>query len=247
MFELRGVSKSFGKIVALGPTNLSIAQEKNTVLIGPSGSGKSTVLRLLIGLLRPDSGEVLFEGEALVPHNLVAIRRRMGYVIQEGGLFPHLTAAQNITLMAKAWEWSLEEISRRLAQLCSLTRFPEDALDRYPTQLSGGQRQRVSLMRALMLDPHVLLLDEPLGALDPLIRAELQEDLKRIFQMLSKTVVLVTHDLSEACFFGDVLVLFREGVIVQQGTAAELLRAPADPFVSRFVSAQRKTLEGVAR
>jgi osmoprotectant transport system ATP-binding protein len=163
----------------------------------------------------------------------------MGYVIQEGGLFPHLTAGDNVTLMARQMNWGRDRIAKRLQELAAITRFPRDGLDRFPLQLSGGQRQRVSLMRALILDPDVLLLDEPLGALDPMIRTELQADLKSIFQELEKTVVLVTHDLGEAAFFGDVIVLIREGQIVQTGTLPELLQTPAEPFVTNFINAQR--------
>ena len=166
----------------------------------------------------------------------------MGYVVQDGGLFPHLTAHGNVTLMAHYLGWNARRIETRLAELTELTRFPDDGLTRYPTQLSGGQRQRVSLMRALMLEPDVLLLDEPLGALDPIIRSELQTDLRRIFQALAKTVLLVTHDLSEAGFFGDLIVLLRDGKIVQQGRLADLLGTPADPFVTRFINAQRGPL-----
>jgi len=169
----------------------------------------------------------------------------MGYVIQDGGLFPHLTARSNVLLMARYLGRGDAELQPGLIKLTELTRFPADALDRYPVQLSGGQRQRVSLMRALMLDPAVLLLDEPLGALDPIIRSELQADLREIFQTLGKTVVMVTHDLSEAGYFGNSIVLLREGRVVQQGTLSELVHSPADPFVTRFVSAQRRTLENI--
>ena len=162
----------------------------------------------------------------------------MGYVIQDGGLFPHLTARGNVTLMARYIGWSEEKVAARIHELSELTQFPEDGLDRYPAQLSGGQRQRVSLMRALMLDPEVLLLDEPLGALDPMIRAELQRDLAEIFRSLGKTVVLVTHDLPEAGFFGDRVVLLREGTIVQSGAFPDLVSRPASPFVEAFVQAQ---------
>ena len=243
MLELHGVSKQYGETEALQPTDLVIPAGKTTVLIGPSGCGKSTLLRLMIGLIWADSGTVRFEGVALTPANVLALRRRMGYVIQDGGLFPHLTARANITLMARYLGWERLRVEARLAELCELTQFPAAGLNRYPAQLSGGQRQRVSLMRALMLDPDVLLLDEPLGALDPMIRSELQADLRRIFQALAKTVVLVTHDLAEAGFFGDLIVLLRGGRIVQQGALADLVRTPADPFVTRFINAQRSPLE----
>ena len=235
--ELVGVSKLFGDTPALNEIDLHIAPGRTTVLIGPSGCGKSTILRLMIGLIEPDSGAVYFEGTQVAADRVLQLRQRMGYVIQDGGLFPHLTARRNAALMAGYLGWEEERIEARLAELAELTRFPADGLERFPAQLSGGQRQRVGLMRALMLDPDVLLLDEPLGALDPMVRAELQEDLKAIFQKLGKTVLLVTHDMGEAGFFGDVIVLLRQGQIVQQGTFEELVRSPADDFVARFINA----------
>jgi osmoprotectant transport system ATP-binding protein len=239
MIELRNVAKAFNNIPALQSFNLTIAAGTTTVLIGPSGCGKSTLLRLIIGLLRPDQGQVYFQGKEIVPEIVLSLRQKMGYVIQEGGLFPHLTAGANVTLMARHLQWDRHQIEQRLQELTAVTRFPREGLDRFPVQLSGGQRQRVSLMRALMLDPDVLLLDEPLGALDPMIRTELQTDLKGIFQELGKTVVLVTHDLAEAAFFGNVIVLLRAGQIVQTGTLPELLQTPAEPFVTDFINAQR--------
>ncbi|MFQ5744982.1 MAG: ATP-binding cassette domain-containing protein [Acidobacteriota bacterium] len=245
MLELRGLSKRYGDLVALHSVDLTIERGRTTVLIGPSGCGKSTLLRLIIGLIRPDNGSVRFEGLAVAPSHVVELRRRMGYVIQEGGLFPHLTARDNVTLMARYLGWSHERLNARLGELATLTQFPLEGLERYPVQLSGGQRQRVSLMRALMLDPDLLLLDEPLGALDPMIRAELQADLRAIFRKLKKTVITVTHDISEAGFLGDSIVLLRDGAVVQRGTLEELVRSPAGEFVSRFINAQRSPLEGL--
>lgn len=239
MLQLVGVSKSYGGTPALRPTDLTVPTGRTTVLIGPSGCGKSTLLRLMAGLLQPDSGSVSFEGVPLTPANARALRRRIGFVVQDGGLFPHLTARGNVTLMARHLGWDRARIDERLAELTALTRFPVELLDQYPLQLSGGQRQRVSLMRALMLDPSLLLLDEPLGALDPLIRSELQADLRSIFQTLHKTVVLVTHDLGEAGFLGDTLVLMQAGRIVQQDAFDNLIRAPTNEFVTRFINAQR--------
>jgi osmoprotectant transport system ATP-binding protein len=161
-------------------------------------------------------------------------------VIQEGGLFPHLTAADNVTLAARYFGWDAGRTGRRLDELLELTRFPRDAMARFPAQLSGGQRQRVSLMRALMLGPELLLLDEPLGALDPMIRAELRADLREIFSVLRQTVVLVTHDLVEAEFFADRVVLLRDGSIVQQGPLRDLVERPAEEFVTRFIQAQSR-------
>ena len=239
MLQLVGVSKSYHGALALHPTDLTVPAGQTTVLIGPSGCGKSTLLRLMAGLLVPDTGAVTFDGVPVTPDNARQLRQRIGFVVQDGGLFPHLTARGNVTLMARHLGWDRERIDKRLAELAALTRFPSDRLGHYPVQLSGGQRQRVSLMRALMLGPGLLLLDEPLGALDPLIRSDLQADLKQIFQALQTTVVLVTHDLGEAGFLGDRLVLLQDGRIVQQDTFSNLVQKPAGPFVTRFVNSQR--------
>jgi osmoprotectant transport system ATP-binding protein len=239
MFVLDGVAKSYAGRSALGPLTLDMPAGRTTVLIGPSGCGKSTLLRLLLGLLRPDAGRIAFDDIPVTPETARAVRLRSGYVIQDGGLFPHLTALGNVALMARFLRWDRQRIDGRVRELAELTRFPVDGLDRYPHQLSGGQRQRVGLMRSLMLNPDALLLDEPLGALDPLVRSDLQTELREIFRKLGKTVVLVTHDLGEAAFFADRVVLLRDGQIVQQGSPADLWRRPADPFVTRFVQAQR--------
>jgi osmoprotectant transport system ATP-binding protein len=242
MIRLEDVSKTYSNIKAIDSISLKINPRKTTVLIGTSGCGKSTLIRLIIGLIRPDKGYVYVKDEMLTPNNVLSLRQKMGYVIQDGGLFPHLTAQENVSLMAGYLGWNNERINKKITELCDLTKFPVDALDRYPVQISGGQRQRVSLMRALMLDPDILLLDEPLGALDPLIRFELQNDLREIFHMLGKTVVMVTHDIGEAGFFGDSIVLIRDGHIVQQGTLMDLARAPVDAFVTSFINAQRSPL-----
>ena len=239
IIELRDAAKRFGAAAALEPTTLTLGAGVN-VLLGPSGSGKSTLLRLLTGLARPTSGEVRLWGQVVSPQTIGPLRRRLGYVIQEGGLFPHLTAEANVTLAARYFGWDARRIDARLEELSALTRFPADGLARFPAQLSGGQRQRVGLMRALMLGPELLLLDEPLGALDPMIRADLRADLLAIFKALRQTVVLVTHDLAEAEFFADQVVLLRDGRVVQQGALRDLVERPADPFVTRFISAQSR-------
>ncbi len=239
MLELVNVAKSFGSTQVLKPTTLRLEQGKTTVLIGPSGCGKSTLLRLMIGLIEPDQGQVLFDGVPITPANVMLVRRKIGYVIQDGGLFPHLSARDNVGLLAKYLGWEKDRVDARISELAELTRLPHEALGRYPAQLSGGQRQRLGIMRALMLDPGVILLDEPMGALDPLVRFDLQEDLRKIFQSLGKTVAMVTHDMGEAGFFGDRVLLLGGGRIVQDGTLDDLLRAPADDFVERFINAQR--------
>lgn len=239
ILRLVGVSKRYAGAVALAPVDLDVATARTTVLIGPSGCGKTTLLRLMIGLARPDSGKVLFEDAELTPLNAGELRRRMGYVVQDGGLFPHLSARENVCLVARQLRWAPSRVDARVAELAELVRLPVALLQRHPAEISGGQRQRVGLMRALMLDPELLLLDEPLGALDPMVRAELQDDLAAVFATLGKSVVLVTHDLAEAAFLGHAIVLLQEGRIVQRGSISELLRQPAAPFVTRFVKAQR--------
>lgn len=239
LVKLVGVSKHYAGDTALHSINLSVERAKTTVLIGPSGCGKSTLLRLIIRLIEPDSGSIEFNGQRMTSDTIGNLRRRIGYVIQEGGLFPHLTARSNVLLMARHIGKSADEMQNRLAELCELTRFSVSLLSRYPVELSGGQRQRVGLMRALMLSPELLLLDEPLGALDPLVRASLQKDLKEIFTRLQQTVLFVTHDLAEAIYFGDEIVLMNDGRIVQKGSVTDLREKPADPFVSEFINAQR--------
>jgi len=218
LVKLEDVSKRYGDAIALYPTNLSVESAKTTVLIGPSGCGKSTLLRLVIRLIEPDSGSIKFDGKPVTPDNINALRRQIGYVIQEGGLFPHLTARANVLLMARHIGKSQEETHNRLRELSELTRFSEKLLPRYPLELSGGQRQRVSLMRALMLSPELLLLD---------------------FTRLAQTVLFVTHDLAEAIYFADEIVLMNEGLIAQKGTITDLRERPADRFVSEFINAQR--------
>ncbi len=243
MIGLTNITKAYGETKALQAVNLAFGAGKTTALIGPSGFGKSTLLRVIIGLIRPDSGSVTFKEREVAPQDWLSLRQKMGYVIQEGGLFPHLRASDNVTLMARYLSWDRERITQRLYDLAALTRLSPQILDRFPAELSGGQRQRVSLMRALMLDPDVLLLDEPLGALDPLTRVDLQSDLRQIFRQLRKTVVLVTHNLGEAAFFGDLVVLLRDGLVVQSGTLDELIQTPVDPFVTHFINAQRSPLD----
>lgn len=239
MLELKQVTKSFGSQLVLKPTSLSLPDATTTVLIGPSGCGKSTLLRIMIGLIQPDSGTVQFQGEAYTADNLMSLRHSMGYVIQDGGLFPHLSAFDNIALLAKYLRRDASWIQSRVELLSDLVRLPREALDRFPAQLSGGQRQRVGIMRALMLDPPLILLDEPMGALDPLVRFDLQNDLRDIFRTLKKTVVLVTHDMGEAEFFGDEVLLLGDGAVVQRGRFRDFLQSPADEFVTRFIQAQR--------
>jgi osmoprotectant transport system ATP-binding protein len=243
MLKLEDITIFFGDKAVLDGINLSLETGRTTILIGPSGCGKSTLLRIIIGLLTPDQGRIDFDGTELSPENITKSRRRMGYVIQDGGLFPHLTALANVSIAAESNKLEKHRIRKRIEELRRLVQLPSDSLERYPAELSGGQQQRVSLMRALMLDPDLLLLDEPLAALDPLIRADMQSELRDIFRSLGKTVLMVTHDMGEAVFLGDRIVLMREGRIIQSGEPEDLMQRPADPFVTHFIQSQRNPSE----
>jgi osmoprotectant transport system ATP-binding protein len=240
MVELIGVSKRYGDHEVLHRLDLTIEPNLVTALIGPSGCGKSTLLRIVLGLIQPTTGTVAVDGRIVNAESAQSIRQRIGYVVQDGGLFPHLTARENVCLMPRYLEMPTDRLIQRLDELTELTQIRPALLDRYPAELSGGQRQRIGLMRALVLDPELLLLDEPLGALDPLVRAALQTDLRHIFQVRGKTVIFVTHDMGEAAYLADNIVLLREGRVVQQGTLSEFQRNPADSFVTDFLSAQRQ-------
>jgi osmoprotectant transport system ATP-binding protein len=241
MFRLDSVFKSYGSERAVDGVSLTISPGDTIALIGPSGSGKSTLFGLLTGLIKPDAGIVYFNDQDISRGSIRQIRQRIGYVIQDGGLFPHLTGHGNVSLMATHLGWSKSKIASRVDELLDLTRLSTQVLARYPTEMSGGHRQRVALVRALMLDGDVLLLDEPLGALDPMVRAELQQELAKIFLRLRKTVVLITHDLAEAAYFSDRIVLLRHGRVIQTGSIRELQDKPADDFVRQFVWAQQLT------
>ncbi|MGH8751578.1 MAG: ATP-binding cassette domain-containing protein [Burkholderiales bacterium] len=241
MIAVENVSKSYGRQRVLAPVSLAF-NAGTTALIGPSGCGKSTLLRLLLGLIAPDSGRIIFNGKTLNPDNLQRVRHAIGYVIQDGGLFPHLSARANVILLARYLRRPSSWIDERVQQLADLVKLDSSALARHARDLSGGQRQRVGLMRALMLDPQVLLLDEPLGALDPITRCELQAELKDIFAQLAKTVIFVTHDMNEAAYLASAIVLLRAGRVVQRGTLEDFLRRPAEPYVREFIRAQRSLI-----
>jgi len=236
---LNDVRKTFGGAsCALQPLSFNFDSAQTHVLLGSSGSGKSTLLRLIAGITPSDTGEIVVEGIRQTPENQSRIAEKIGYVIQEGGLFPHLTAAGNVSLKSELLGKPWEKIQSRIRELSNLVGIAPSLLDRFPRQLSGGERQRISLMRALMLDPPVLLLDEPLGALDPIVRRSLQRELRGIFDRLRKTVILVTHDVAEAQFFGDTITLMNGGRVVQRGSFQDLVSRPSTPFVSEFISAQ---------
>jgi len=238
MLEFRGVSKTYDGTTAVDVLDLTIRAGEVAVLLGPSGCGKTTILRMVAGLVAPSTGHITVDSLLLSRQTIREVRRKLGYVIQDGGLFPHLRAVDNVTLMARHDGWAQKAIDDRLAELVEMTQFPQDGLDRFPNELSGGQCQRLSLMRALFLKPSILLLDEPLGALDPLIRAGLQRDLKDVFARTGATVLLVTHDLVEASRFADRVFVMQSGRIVQHGPFVDILEKPANDFVSDFVNSQ---------
>jgi osmoprotectant transport system ATP-binding protein len=238
MLRFEEVSKSYGDRVAVQPLDLAIEAGEVVVLLGPSGCGKTTILRMVAGLTAPSRGRIIVDGLELGPRTVGQVRRRLGYVIQEGGLFPPMTAGENVSIMARHEGWSRAAIQQRLDELVGMTQFPADGLRRYPNELSGGQRQRVSLMRALFLAPPLLLMDEPLGALDPLIRDSLQRDLKAVFARTGATVLLVTHDLVEASRLADRVCMVKSGCVVQAGAMREIVESPANQFVRDFVQSQ---------
>ncbi len=243
MIRFLSVSKRLNDDFELKSVNLCLERGTTTALIGSSGSGKSTVLRLLSGLLEPDQGTILVEGQNIFHLDLSAYRQKIGFMVQQGGLFPHLTVEQNVLIVGKYLKQDREMLQNRLDSLCRLVSLSTQLMSRYPHELSGGQRQRVGLIRALMLDPEILLLDEPLGALDPIVRHDLQQELKALFAQLQKTVLLVTHDVHEAQYLAEHLILMHQGAIVQDGLMTEFLDSPASHYVTKFFSAWNQSIQ----
>ena len=246
MISFRSVSKSFvdangRETVALRDLNLSIDAGEVHCLIGTSGCGKTTSLRLVNRLEEPSAGQVFVGGEDVAGVDIIRLRRRIGYVIQSGGLFPHMTVAQNISVLNVLEGQRPDQMERRVNELLDLVHLEAAQFaERYPGELSGGQRQRVGIARALALDPEYLLMDEPFGALDPITRSQLLEDLQPLFKDLGKTVLLVTHDIEEAFAIGHRVTLLHQGSLVQTGPPDELMHAPANDFVAQFLRTIRR-------
>ncbi|HDW0022220.1 TPA: glycine betaine ABC transporter ATP binding protein YehX [Escherichia coli] len=234
MIEFSHVSKLFGAQKAVNDLNLNFQEGSFSVLIGTSGSGKSTTLKMINRLVEHDSGELRFAGEEIRSLPVLELRRRMGYAIQSIGLFPHWSVAQNIATVPQLQKWSLARIDDRIDELMALLGLESNLRERYPHQLSGGQQQRVGVARALAADPQVLLMDEPFGALDPVTRGALQQEMTRIHRLLGRTIVLVTHDIDEALRLAEHLVLMDHGEVVQQGNPLTMLTRPANDFVRQF-------------
>jgi osmoprotectant transport system ATP-binding protein len=240
--ELRGVTKTFpgAQAPAVAPLDLTLNAGEITVLIGPSGCGKTTTLRMINRLVNPSDGVITIGGVDIRDHSVTELRRGIGYVIQQIGLFPHRTIAQNIATVPKLLGWTKADTTARVAELASLVGIDTDMLGRYPGELSGGQQQRVGVARALAADPPVLLMDEPFGAVDPIVRAHLQAELLALQSRVQKTIVLVTHDIDEAILLGDRVAVLNVGGILEQVAAPDdLLAHPANAFVASFVGNER--------
>ncbi|HHX75094.1 MAG TPA: ABC transporter ATP-binding protein [Firmicutes bacterium] len=240
MVKFEQVTKNYGKQQIVKGFNLTVDKGELVTLIGPSGCGKTTTLKMVNRLLEPTSGRIFVNGRDIMEQDPVQLRRSIGYVIQQIGLFPNMTIMQNITVVCKLLGWTRERCMHRAAELLQLVGMdPEMYLDRYPAELSGGQQQRIGVLRALAADPELILMDEPFGALDPITREQLQSELKRLQQQLQKTIIFVTHDMDEALKLADRIVLMKDGRIIQAAGPDEMLRHPADEFVTSFIGKDR--------
>ena len=241
MIEFRGVSKRFPDgTLAVDDFSLVIPSRQLTVFVGSSGCGKTTILRMINRMVDPSAGQILIDGEDIAERNPVALRRSIGYVMQQSGLLPHRKVLDNIATVPFLTGVPKKKAREDARGLLATVGLDASLADRYPSQLSGGQQQRVGVARALAIDPNILLMDEPFGAVDPLVRAELQTEILRLKRELDKTVVFVTHDIDEAFLLGEQVIIFEKGgVIAQQGTPEEILANPASDFVAEFIGADR--------
>jgi osmoprotectant transport system ATP-binding protein len=248
MIRFDRVTKRYGDSTAVRGLSLDIDAREFLVLIGPSGSGKSTALSLINRLIEPSAGTVEIDGRDIAQADPVELRRHIGFVFQGIGLFPHLTVAENIGIAPRLLGWDRGRIAKRIQELLQLVRLaPERYAARYPRELSGGEQQRVGVARALAAEPEILLMDEPFGALDPLVRDELGAEVRAIHERLGLTTVLVTHDMTEALLLADRIAIMRDGSIVQSGTPAQLVNAPADAFVRGMIESPRRRATRLAQ
>ncbi|WP_234831236.1 ABC transporter ATP-binding protein [Rhodopseudomonas palustris] len=240
MIAYSSVDKCFGRIKAVDGVSLSVARGELLAIVGGSGSGKTTLLRLANRLIEPDAGTISIDGANIQTIDPIALRRRIGMVFQSGALFPHLSVAANIGITPKLLGWSRAEIAARTDELLDLVRLdPAQHGDRFPHELSGGQRQRVGVARALAAKPHIVLMDEPFGALDPLTRDALGEDFRALHERLGLTTVLITHDITEALLLTDRIAVMRSGKLLAQGTPAEVSRS-TEPYVAELLQTPRR-------
>ncbi|MDB4961464.1 MAG: ATP-binding protein [Myxococcales bacterium] len=246
MIDIVGVSKRYGDVRALRHVTLQVASGELVAVLGESGSGKTTLLKLVNRLIDPDAGEIRIDGHPIATTDPVALRRTIGYVIQQAGLFPHWTVARNISTVPRLLGWDAATIRARVDELLAVVGLDGSHRDRYPDQLSGGQRQRVGVARALAARARLLLLDEPFGALDPITRVALQGELRRIHRELALTTIMVTHDMVEALTLADRIVVLYRGEVRQVGTPVELMTRPADDYVARLTSMARHQADAIA-
>ncbi|UZJ80010.1 betaine/proline/choline family ABC transporter ATP-binding protein [Fictibacillus sp. KU28468] len=240
MLKFEHVSKAYkGSKKAVNDISIEIERGEFIVFIGPSGCGKTTTMKMINRLIEPSEGTISIEGQNILEKDYVQLRREIGYVIQQIGLFPHMTIQENIALVPKLLKWPESKRRERAMELLKLVNMTDDFLDRYPHELSGGQQQRVGILRALAADPPLILMDEPFSALDPITRDSLQEEFKKLQKTLNKTIVFVTHDMDEALKIADRIVIMRDGEFVQIGTPDEILRNPANDFVEEFIGKER--------
>ena len=243
--ELRALAKRYGAVAAVDGVSLTIPAGQFVALVGPSGSGKTTLLKTINRLVQPDAGHILIEGEDATSLDAPTLRRRIGYVFQGIGLFPHLTVAENIGMVPSLLGWSKVEIAARVTELLALVDLPTDYASRRPAELSGGQQQRVGVARALAARPKVMLMDEPFGALDPVTRDTLGDSYRRLHDLLGLTTVMVTHDMQEALLLAERIVVMSGGRVVADAAPAALMAGHADPEVERLISTPRRQAERV--
>jgi len=244
MIEIQHLTKRFENLTAVSDLSFSVETGQTLALLGSSGSGKTTTLKMINRLIEPTSGSILVDGENVLDQPIEQMRRRMGYVIQDMGLFPHYTVLENVSIVPKLLEQNDQQIRQRSLQLLErLGLSPDEYADKYPAQLSGGQQQRVGIARALAADPPIILMDEPFGALDPITRFDIRQEFIELEELSSKTTILVTHDVEEAFELADLICLLHEGNLQQLGTPHELLFEPANEFVAQFLTGQRLQLE----
>lgn len=243
LIRFENVTKRFGTQIVLNGVTLDVKEGELLVVIGHSGSGKTTLLRCVNGLVLPEAGRVLVDGQAVIAGDLVELRRRIGYVIQAGGLFPHMTVEQNVALLGRATGETPERRRERAAEVLATVGLG-DLGPRYPRELSGGQQQRVGIARGLYADPAIMLLDEPFAAVDPLARMELQDEFARLHRQLHKTMLFVTHDVDEALYLGDRVAVFEHGRLLQVDTPQTLRQRPASDYIARFL--RRRAAEAQA-
>ncbi len=240
LLTFENVSKVYaGDKKAVEHLSLDVQTGEFIVFIGPSGCGKTTTMKMINRIIEPSEGSIYVGGENILQQNAVELRRSIGYVIQQIGLFPHMTIRDNIALVTKLLKWPEDKRHARAEELLKLVDMPSDYLNRYPHELSGGQQQRIGVLRALAADPPLILMDEPFGALDPITRDTLQEEFKKLQQSLGKTIVFVTHDMDEALKLADRIVIMRDGQMVQVGTPDDIIRNPANEFVEEFIGKDR--------